>query len=476
MQTTPFLLICLLLLTLGVFIAGYQIQQPKEIRTGQAALIGDANNDGKVDILDFQLLSNSFGRVPGQSGYDSRCNFNGDGAVDILDFQILSNNFGTTASITITPTNRLTITPTLRPTPTLSGPTPSLTPTTPGQMFISNAEIRSKPTSGTGWTYLKSRADLTWPVPNIGSQTSITQTDVLAAALVYARDPLVYSTYRTKVINELKQVCGTETGAAQLLNLARTLYGYVVAADMVQMDYSTLCNNGETWLHFLQRIRTHVIVGSGSSLWTTLESCSKYTSTNWGAYALSSHLAVSYALNDTAMISRDIEIFKRYLGDTTSTAAPFVPSSGYNYNNNGITWDMTPTLKRGINPVDSSNSGRSGAIIEDSLRLTGGAGDSVPCCSPNDVSQGYQEEAMDGIFSTTQLLRAHGMDITPLQNQALLRAFIHWKQSSPSHWSAAYWKYLPYAINYWYGTNYPVSGESATPYRHMGFGTWLFTH
>lgn len=55
---------------------------------------GDANRDGFVDVLDFQLLSNSFGKVPGQTGYNANTNFNGDGSVDILDFQILSNNFG----------------------------------------------------------------------------------------------------------------------------------------------------------------------------------------------------------------------------------------------------------------------------------------------------------------------------------------------------------------------------------------------
>ncbi len=55
---------------------------------------GDVNRDGRVDILDFQLLSNSFGKLPGQTGYDGRCDFNSSNTVDILDFQILSNNFG----------------------------------------------------------------------------------------------------------------------------------------------------------------------------------------------------------------------------------------------------------------------------------------------------------------------------------------------------------------------------------------------
>jgi len=55
---------------------------------------GDVNGDGVVNILDFQLLSNSFGKSQGQTGYNANADFNGDNVVNILDFQILSNNFG----------------------------------------------------------------------------------------------------------------------------------------------------------------------------------------------------------------------------------------------------------------------------------------------------------------------------------------------------------------------------------------------
>lgn len=51
-------------------------------------LPGDINNDGVVNILDFQILSNAFGTA------DPQADLNADGTVNILDFQILSNNFG----------------------------------------------------------------------------------------------------------------------------------------------------------------------------------------------------------------------------------------------------------------------------------------------------------------------------------------------------------------------------------------------
>lgn len=347
-----------------------------------------------------------------------------------------------------------------------------VTTVTPGQMFITTAELNSKPTSGAGWDYLKSKADLaSYGTVNLADIDSITQTHVLAAALVYARTG--DEAYKTKAISYIKQACGTETdGSDQLLNLARTLYGYVVSADMVKMPLTTVCTNGETWQAFLQRIRTTTI--PSNTTWPNLEITSQISANNWGAYALGSHLAVSYALNDTAAIERDTNIFKRFLGDTSSPAAAFKPSASYSFNNNGVTWDMTPTLNRGINPYSATDQ-REGAIINDALRLTSGGSDSVPCCTVQPAGVEYQEEALDGIFSTMQLLRAHGVDLRTSQNSAAKRAFdFYITNGGPSTDGSSMMRYLPYFVNYNYGTNYATVTENRV-YRHMAYGSWLFT-
>ena len=62
--------------------------------TPGGSILGDVNKDGHVNILDFQLLSNSFGKSQGQTGYNPNADFNKDNSVNVLDFQILSNNFG----------------------------------------------------------------------------------------------------------------------------------------------------------------------------------------------------------------------------------------------------------------------------------------------------------------------------------------------------------------------------------------------
>jgi hypothetical protein len=55
---------------------------------------GDANNDNCVSSIDFNILKVSFGRSPGQPGYDARADFTGDNIVNAQDFNLTKVNFG----------------------------------------------------------------------------------------------------------------------------------------------------------------------------------------------------------------------------------------------------------------------------------------------------------------------------------------------------------------------------------------------
>lgn len=57
-------------------------------------ITGDVNLDGIVNILDFILLANTFGHLPGQYAYDPRTDLNLDAVIDILDAIIMSNHYG----------------------------------------------------------------------------------------------------------------------------------------------------------------------------------------------------------------------------------------------------------------------------------------------------------------------------------------------------------------------------------------------
>lgn len=65
-----------------------------DIKLNNDSIVGDVNTDGHIDILDYQLLSNSFGKASNQVGFNPKADFNNDHSIDILDFQMLSNNFG----------------------------------------------------------------------------------------------------------------------------------------------------------------------------------------------------------------------------------------------------------------------------------------------------------------------------------------------------------------------------------------------
>lgn len=63
--------------------------------TVAGALPGDIVADCAVNILDFSVLLTTFGKSPGQAGYDARADLSGNGTIDILDFSILLKYFGT---------------------------------------------------------------------------------------------------------------------------------------------------------------------------------------------------------------------------------------------------------------------------------------------------------------------------------------------------------------------------------------------
>ncbi|MBC7194213.1 MAG: S8 family serine peptidase [Caldisericia bacterium] len=60
-------------------------------------LMGDINDDGKVDSEDLIIFAQSFGTQLGDPNYNEKCDLNGDGKVDAEDLLLLAQNFGTEA-------------------------------------------------------------------------------------------------------------------------------------------------------------------------------------------------------------------------------------------------------------------------------------------------------------------------------------------------------------------------------------------
>ena len=57
-------------------------------------LEGDADGDNAINIVDFSILANTFGKKRGDPGFDERADFNNSDAVNIVDFSLVASNFG----------------------------------------------------------------------------------------------------------------------------------------------------------------------------------------------------------------------------------------------------------------------------------------------------------------------------------------------------------------------------------------------
>lgn len=66
-------------------------------------LAGDADNNNVIGATDFNITRATFGKVPGDPGYDSRADFTNDQRVNTIDFSFLKVNFGGSGSPPVTP-------------------------------------------------------------------------------------------------------------------------------------------------------------------------------------------------------------------------------------------------------------------------------------------------------------------------------------------------------------------------------------
>ena len=56
-------------------------------------LIGDINQDGRVNVLDAILLSNAFNSRPGDAKWNPNADLNKDNSVNVLDAILLSAHY-----------------------------------------------------------------------------------------------------------------------------------------------------------------------------------------------------------------------------------------------------------------------------------------------------------------------------------------------------------------------------------------------
>lgn len=68
-----------------------------------AAITGDINADGYVDVLDQIILASSWAKSTGQPDFDPRCDLNSNGSVNVVDLLLLADNWQTISGMVLIP-------------------------------------------------------------------------------------------------------------------------------------------------------------------------------------------------------------------------------------------------------------------------------------------------------------------------------------------------------------------------------------
>jgi hypothetical protein len=423
----------------------------------QQVLSGDANNDGKVNGLDYNVWLTNYDPKISHSGGSTIADFNVDTFVNGVDYTIWLLNYGKTIA-TSTPTKAITATPTK----TTTG-TPTITPpqgTTKG-LWISQEEIMKLPTSGAAWDRLLSAANSNWGSANLGDNNSMHDVDTLAGALVAVRTN--NSTMRTKTIDGLQSAMVSPLTRA--LELSRGLQTYIIAADIISYHDSAF----ESWVRKMLNADvsphtggTDLCNSSGTSF-----SCSGIggvictahrSANNWGGHARASTIAGALYLNDQTLLNQVANSYRAFIGLNA-------PNHLYCEN---TTWHANPNERFGVNRIGTTIQGHSvsGVLPEDWRRAS--EFQWPPLISSTDA--GYMWEGMQGYIVSAVLLHRAGIVPITSGDNAVVRSMdilyaVNYPPSGDDTW-------IPWVVNHYAGKSYPTS--TASPGKNMGWTDWMY--
>jgi hypothetical protein len=331
-------------------------------------------------------------------------------------------------------------------------------------LWISTRELARLPRSGAAWSFVKQTADQRLGRADIADQNNLHGVRTYAVALVYARTGAGH--YRAKARDAIMSAIGTEHGGSSLA-IGRNTAAYVLAADLINLRNMSP-RDDHTFRNWLGRLCRGV--NAGNPRWPTLVTTSENTSSNWGAYATASRIAIDLYLGDKADLRRAVRIHAAYAdrsayprgnrwGDYFQPTAAFDPDH----------WACNPARWVAINPPCTKDGyDLDGAFVEDisrepaqQTRLP------QPADSPG-VS--YSWETLQAVTFQAELLRRAGYpNLWTLSDKALERAtnFID-RAGWHDQWSVT--RHVAWVINDRYGTDFPA--QPAQYGRLVGFTDW----
>ena len=310
-------------------------------------------------------------------------------------------------------------------------------------LWISRQELQSLPMSGPAWEKLLQTALAPADSPNVADQNQRNDVQVMAKALVYARTR--DERFRTEVVDNLRRVQGTESGA-RTLAVGFALPAYVIAADLVELSPA----DDALFRAWLRRCLEQPFEGE------ILLGTFMRRPNNWGTHAGAAFLAASLYLGDWINLSRAVIVFRGWLGDRNSYA-------GFQFGD--LAWQADPAHPVPINPSGSMRDGYPiDGVLPDDQRRSGGFAWPPP-------QENYCYTALQGAFVQAELLSRAGFPtVWEWENYALLRASA-WLRFAAAYPPVSDDTWLDPLIDHSYRTHF-WDGSVTRPGKGVGWTDW----
>lgn len=253
-------------------------------------------------------------------------------------------------------------------------------------IWVSRSELSELPQTGDAWDRLAANATADWGTPDLSDNESSHDVATLGGAIYAAATG--DATVTSKVESALVAV--QSSALNRVLELARGLQSYVIAADLIEYNDSAFRAQVASW------VDADIPGHSGSN---SLRGTAERSANNWGNHARASLAASALYLGDSSMLDVVIQGQQEYIGVYTGIS----PQLQYQ----DTAWHFNSDDKAGVNRSDAGI--LSGVIPEDYRRS------SLP--DPTTVTQLsdystldtlYPWEAMQGFVVASVLLDRAG--------------------------------------------------------------------
>jgi hypothetical protein len=316
-------------------------------------------------------------------------------------------------------------------------------------IWIGPDQLRNLPMTGPGWdargapwfenrgVYYYAQQSATDIV--VGALDERRDVYALAKALVSLRlrlepvPPEDPEPYRAAAQEACLNAIGTELLGPEpsTLSLGRNLFALVIAANLIEWDNSVPGRQERDFRRWVGSVRRELLP-DGSTVQRSMIQAHEERPNNWGLMCGASRLAAALYLEDPVEEERCWDIFRRWLGDTTSPFEFRLDDWGE------LSWQHDPLHPAGINPmgarkIDCFGTQRPiGGAMPDDMRRAGPFCAIAPCAPDwtwpsyrTSDSRNYNWSAMQAVLAQGVLHARRGRDPWMINDLAVGRA-LYW--------------------------------------------------